>query len=122
MAISRQDIRALLVMAALGLAISMAGTWWKDRRDQALGQQLALLAAAGDIRMLSSVTCVFCARARDWMSRHQVPFTECFIERDPACAATHQALMLQGTPVMLVRGRAQLGFDPERVREVLAGS
>ncbi len=122
MAISRKDIRALLVLAVLGLAMNMAVTWWKDRQDQALGQQIAALAGAGDIRMLSSVTCVFCGRARQWMAQHGVPFSECFIERDTVCAATHQALLLRGTPVLLVRGQAQLGFDPERIGQALAGS
>lgn len=122
MAIARKDIRALLVLAVLGLAVNMAVTWWKDRQDQALGRQIAALAVAGDIRMLSSVTCVFCARARSWLSLHGVAFNECFIERDPVCAATHQALMMQGTPVLMVRGRAQLGFEPERIAQVLAGS
>ena len=122
MAISRKDIRALLVLAVLGLAMNMVVTWWKDRQDQALGQQIAALAGAGDIRMLSSVTCVFCGRARQWMAQHGVPFSECFIERDTVCAATHQALLLRGTPVLLVRGQAQLGFDPERIGQALAGS
>ena len=71
--------------------------------------------------MLSSVTCVFCARARQWMQSSGVPFSECFIERDAQCAAQYQALMAPGTPVMLVRGQAQLGFDPRWINERLGG-
>ena len=121
MAIERRDLRALLVMAVIGLAVSLASTWWQDRQAARLGDQIAARAAVGDIRMLSSETCVFCARARQWMQSRGVPFSECFIERDAACAAQYQALMAPGTPVVLVRGQSQLGFDPRWINERLGG-
>ena len=80
-----------------------------------VGGQLAQQALAGDILMLSSTSCVFCERARRWMLDQQVPFSECFIERDADCAARYQALGARGTPTLLVRGQAQLGFSPQQV-------
>ena len=35
------------------------------------------------------------------------------------CAAAYQALRAPGTPVLLVRGQALLGFDPARIDGVL---
>ena len=111
--------RSLLGLAALVLAVTAASEWWTRRAEAQLGQQVAALAQAGDIRMLASETCAICVVARRWMSEHQVPFAECTIERDSACKAEFDALRAAGTPVMVVRGKAQLGFNPERLRAAL---
>jgi glutaredoxin len=111
----RIDARAVGVLIALVLALGGASQWWAQRHDDALGRELARSVRSGDLRMLSSETCIYCARARAWMNARQVPFDECMIERDAACAERYRAAGAPGTPVMLVRGQAQLGFDPERV-------
>lgn len=100
---------------AVALAVAAASQWWGRQREAASGAELAALARPGDIRMLSSVTCVFCVAARRWLDEHRVAYTECFIERDAACAADYQATLARGTPTLLVRGQAQLGFDATRV-------
>ena len=112
------QIRSGLGLVLLVLLASGASEGWREHQAVALGQQLAQASRPGDIEMLSSLTCVFCARARRWMSVHQVPFTECFIERDTDCAQRYQALGARGTPTLLVRGQAQLGFSAD---QVLAG-
>jgi hypothetical protein len=48
-----------------------------------------------------------------------VPFSECLIERDAQCQADFDATRAPGTPVILVRGVPQLGFNPERVHAAL---
>lgn len=87
------------------------------------GQADALRAVArqGDIRMISSVTCIFCTKARQYMTEHRIPFEECVIERDAACLNDYKRLGASGTPTMLVRGQRQLGFDPLRVTAALGG-
>ncbi|MEY2876557.1 MAG: hypothetical protein RLZZ373_3928 [Pseudomonadota bacterium] len=75
----------------------------------------------GDIRMLSSVSCIFCMKARQYMTEHRIPFEECLIERDAACLADYKRLGASGTPTLLVRGQRQLGFDPLRVTAALGG-
>lgn len=112
--------RSLVVLVLLVLAVGGATEWWRDYQATQLGRQIAALARPGDIQMISSVTCPFCERARRWMTVQQVPFTECFIERDAACAERYQALGARGTPTMWVRGAAQLGFSPQRVLDRLA--
>jgi glutaredoxin len=107
--------RSLWVMVALVLGITAASSWWSGHREAAVGSELAGLARQGDIRMLSSTTCVFCTRARQFMTEHGVAFDECFIERDLACADAYRATAAQGTPTLLVRGQVQLGFAPERL-------
>ena len=111
--------RSLLTVAALVLVVSAATQWWAGRQERAMGAQVAALAQPGDIRMLASETCSICAAARAWFTENRIPFSECLIERDAACKATFEAARAPGTPLMVVRGKLLLGFNPERLREAL---
>jgi len=102
----------LMGVAALGSAVS---AWQRSQ----LGAQVAALAARGDLRMLSSRTCGICTQARQWFGVHGVAFDECFIETDRDCALLFEATRSPGTPVILVRGMPQVGFDPQRLRDAL---
>jgi hypothetical protein len=113
--------RSLLGLAAAVLAVGAAGPWWAGRHREEPGVQVAALARPGDIRMLGSETCAVCAVARAWFIANKIPYSECLIERDPACRASFDAGGYAGTPVILVRGKPQLGFSPELVRDALAG-
>jgi glutaredoxin len=111
--------RSIAVLVALVLGIGVANQWWVGRQQAGLGERMAALARPGDIHMLSSETCVICARTRIWLQQHDVSFTECTIETDSACAAQFEAARAPGTPVLLVRGQPQLGFDAQRVIDAL---
>jgi glutaredoxin len=111
--------RSLAGLVLLVVAVSAAADWWRERQVAQLGAELAEWVQPGDIQLVSSTTCVFCDRARRWLNGHQLPFTECFIERDPDCAARYQALGAQGTPTLQVRGQTHLGFSAEWVRDRL---
>ena len=111
--------RSLLGLVVLVLAISAGMQWWHGARDARLGQALAERAAPGDIRMLASDDCTYCDHARSWMAQYRVPFSECSIERNAQCAALYRGTMAPGTPVLLVRGQPQVGFDPRRVLAAL---
>jgi glutaredoxin len=109
-------------LAGLALVVALAGggsQWWRSHLAGSIGEQLVAQARPGDIQMLSSTSCVFCTAARRWLTDQQVPFTECFIERDPECAARYQALGARGTPTLLVRGQMQMGFSPQQVLDDL---
>ena len=112
--------RSLLGLVLLVLAVSAANRWWVARHSDALGQLLASMAQPGDIRMLSSENCAICLEARQWLLRNEVAFSECLIERDAVCRADLDALGATGTPVLLVRGKPQLGFNAERLRLALS--
>ncbi|MEF7613978.1 glutaredoxin family protein [Aquincola sp. MAHUQ-54] len=113
---SRPSARSLLGLAVLLVAVSSASQWWRTHSQRQIGEALAAVARPGDIRLVSSVVCPYCAEARLWLQQQGVPFEECFIERDDACRATYEALMSPGTPmVLLADGRSLLGFDPRRV-------
>ena len=115
-------LRSTLSLLALVLLVWGASEAWRSWFADRLGRDVAALAQPGDIEMISSDTCVFCAQARTWFNANEVPFTECSIERDEACAARFRALMSPGTPVLLVRGKPQVGFSPQRVVQALTPS
>ncbi|MBA2723951.1 MAG: glutaredoxin family protein [Methylibium sp.] len=115
----RQSARSLIGLVALVAAAALANTGWGEFKAWRLGGQVAQSARAGDIEMLSSVTCPYCDAARAWFAEHEVPVRECFIERDADCAARFAALRSPGTPLLVVRGEPQVGFSAKRVAEAL---
>lgn len=113
------SVKSLMGLGVLLFAVSTAQTWWADRYDSQLGSRVADLAAPGDIRMVSSENCAICQLARNWLLEHRVPFQECFIERDSECLATHQASGAVGTPLFIIRGQMQMGFNAEALQSTL---
>jgi glutaredoxin len=114
--------RSLLGLVLLVLMVSAASQWWMYRAEANIGRRIAALAKPGDLQMISSDTCAICKVARRWFSEHRVAFSECSIERDAACRAQFDALRSPATPVILVRGQPELGFDPQRLERRLAGA
>ena len=111
----RRFLSLAAVVAIVWGGVQGFGVWQAQR----LSEKVAHEAKSGDIVMLSSVTCPYCKEAREWFTEHKVTFSECFIETEPACAAAYNALQAPGTPVLLVRGQRQRGFDAQRVAAAL---
>ena len=111
-----------LILIGVITLVSVAWEGYRQWDDQRWADRLAAQVHPDDIRMISSETCFFCTRARQWMTEHHIAFTECFIERDAKCAADFRTLRAPGTPVLLVRQQMQLGFQPEHVAQALAAS
>lgn len=113
-------LRSALSLLAIVIAVFGATEAWRAWSMQRVEEQIVALAAPGDIEMIASDTCPFCEKTRTWLGARGVPFSECSIERDADCAARFRAYMAPGTPLMLVRGKPQVGFDPQRVATALA--
>jgi glutaredoxin len=109
--------RAWLGLGLLMLLAYVGPKLWASHQRGQWGEQLATRAKPGDIQMISSRTCGICTQARRWFQAEAVRFDECFIEDDSACAERFQRLLAPGTPVIVVRGQAQLGFSPERIAQ-----
>lgn len=107
------------VLAALVGAALAGPAWWRSREDDRLGAELARLARPGDIEMVSSVTCIYCDRARAWLTEHGAPFSECYIERDRACMARYEQLGAAGTPTFMIKGRLLRGYSAPAIVEAL---
>jgi glutaredoxin len=114
--VKRSSILALIVIVLFAAAAMQGLAGWSKAR---LGSVVAAEAKPGDIQMIASVTCVYCAQAREWFNANKVPFSECEIERDARCAAAYNALMAPGTPVLVVRGKRLVGFSAQAVADAL---
>jgi glutaredoxin len=117
--VSRLELLGLFVVL---VGISTASSWWVRSQQQEAGEQVAQLAKAGDIQMFSSVTCGICAEARLWFTQNQIAFNECLIEKDAACRSNFERSGAVGTPLIVVRGQPQLGFNRALVLRALQGT
>ena len=115
----RPKWRSVLVLGVLMLGATAAMQGLRAWSQARLGPQVAALAKPGDIFMIASETCTYCAKARTWFEANRVPFGECLIERDAYCAAQYNALLAPGTPVLLVRGKRLLGFNAQALADAL---
>jgi glutaredoxin len=95
---------------------TQAANWWHDRQAATLMKQFA---GPDSITLYTTTTCAYCAKARDWLSAHDVPWRECNIDTDEACARTFHAHGAPGTPLVQANGRWTLGFDQAWVAEAL---
>lgn len=116
----KKPSRDLIVLAVL-LAVAWGGMQLlRARADAEDGEQLRALAKPGDVLMLGSVTCTFCAQARSWLEAQKVPYRECLIERDADCLREYRARGGYGTPTFVVRGHTIVGFDRKEIAKNLA--
>jgi glutaredoxin len=115
----RASLWSLAVVVLVVLGLSRLGSYWQERQQAEL---MRAQIAPGELLMLSSETCEFCRRARVWLDAQRVPYSECFIETDPACAAQYQAYRAPGTPTFLLNGQRVVGFDRQRLVQMLEES
>jgi glutaredoxin len=108
--------RSILTLAALVIAVGLASQGLQTLANSRLAASVRSIAHQDDIYMISSTTCPYCSQARVWFSENKIPFSECFIERDEACASQYQALMAPGTPTLIVRGKKLVGFNPRAIQ------
>lgn len=114
----RHPLMSLLTVCAVaGLAATGVRAWVQQQR----ADDLRAVTHAGDIRMISQTTCIYCTQAREWLTRHEIPFEECYIDRDSECLAEYNRQGRNGTPMMMVRGQMQRGFDARRITAQLGG-
>ncbi|MBS0449318.1 MAG: glutaredoxin family protein [Proteobacteria bacterium] len=111
--------RALLVVVAIVVGIGALQAGWRQWSADRLGSRVAAVAKPGDIRMLASETCAYCAAATRWFDAHGVPYTSCVIERDAACADEFARARGRGTPLMIVRGHRIEGYSQQEIAAAL---
>jgi glutaredoxin 3 len=74
-----------------------------------------------DIKLYSSPTCGYCHQAKRYLAERGVKFTEYDISVDRAAAEEMVRLTGQmGVPVIVVNGDMVIGFDRDRLEQLLA--
>lgn len=115
-----QSLRSSWKSLALILIVIVGGTqaltWWQSERAAKLIQQHV---KPDSITLYTTSTCPYCVKARDWLSKHGVPWRECNVETDQACAQTFNAHGAPGTPLVLANGHWNLGFDQDWLAQAL---
>ncbi|OGG80711.1 NrdH-redoxin [Candidatus Kaiserbacteria bacterium RIFCSPLOWO2_01_FULL_54_13] len=79
------------------------------------------MAAKQPVAIYTTPTCHFCHMAKEFFSEYKIPFTEHDVARDLA----RRKEMIEksgqmGVPVITVGGELVVGFDEERLKELLA--
>lgn len=95
---------------------SKGWSWWTQERAASTARELA---KPGDITMYSTESCIYCAKAADWLDSHQVPWQECDVELNDVCRQTYESQGSPGTPLMHVKGQWRLGFDAQWLSQAL---
>jgi glutaredoxin len=109
--------KSLVAIVLVVLGTSQGWNWWNDERAANVIQQHI---RAGDITLYTTSSCPYCAKARDWMRRHDIAWRECNVETDTSCMATYEAQGAPGVPLVQAAGRWHLGFDAAWLGQVLA--
>ncbi|RZU02515.1 glutaredoxin family protein [Rivibacter subsaxonicus] len=116
-------------LLSLGLVIALAvgaTALWQRHRNATLGAEIAGLARPGDLALYSATWCGWCTRAKRMLDAGGVHYTVCEIDLDADCKARFDAIAHKlgrsATPIVVVRGEPQLGFDAARVLDRLRGT
>ena len=62
---------------------------------------------------------MFCSRAKEYLSRKQVPFEDHDITKEPAALEELQRTGFMTTPVIVIDGEVIVGFDPDKLDRAL---
>jgi len=81
-------------------------------------------AAAGrgqpaEVKMYATDWCGYCRKAREFMTKNGVRYTELDIEKVPAARAEYDRLGARGVPVILVGAQRMNGYSEERLAAML---
>lgn len=101
--------------------IELAATSSSPRRSQPAARAAArpFAVASHDVVMYSSPGCHACESAANWFARHDVPYTELDIRSEEARERLEGRVGRWATPTIDVDGQLVIGFDPNRLGELL---
>ena len=75
---------------------------------------------AKNITVYSTPTCPFCIRAKQYLKDNNIQFTDYDVGSDPAKAQEMMKKTDQmGVPVIEIDGEIVIGFDKEKIKEML---
>jgi glutaredoxin len=115
---SSQKHAALSTIASLEKAMAAAAVAARHSTGSKAG------APSNDVVLYGTSWCGYCKKARAWLKKKDVAFTERDVEKEPAAAqelatkAANAGLQTTGVPVIDVHGQLVLGFDEPRLESL----
>jgi glutaredoxin len=109
-----------------GLALLLAVIWGGSTliqlgRNEGQGEAVRQAQPEGRITLYTTQTCSYCAAAKRWLATERVPYTECLVDTDAACAERFRRMGEPGVPVVQVdEDQFRLGFDADWLAKALA--
>ncbi|MDP2829913.1 MAG: glutaredoxin family protein [Sulfuricellaceae bacterium] len=76
----------------------------------------------GKVTILSAKWCGVCTQAKSYMKSHSIAFEEWDIDQSDFARSKMRELGAKGVPVILVGTQKMVGFSPERLESMIAGS
>ncbi len=115
----------LVLIAPLGFALGLFGTRVVQRLTAQLpvreGDFAAYVAEVGSpVVLISSSTCPWCAKTREWLEARHVSYRDCVMDQDEYAQALFRRLDGQAVPVILTSHAVVTGFDTALFERVLA--
>lgn len=71
------------------------------------------------IEIYSSNTCGYCNMAKDYFNEKNIEYVEYNVSEDTAAKKSLMKMGYMSVPVILIDGEEVLGFDKERIEELL---
>ncbi|WP_392455903.1 glutaredoxin family protein [Chryseomicrobium aureum] len=72
------------------------------------------------VTVYSTTTCPYCDMMKNFLDQQNIPYTNVDVQKDPAAAnRLVETTGQMGVPQTNVNGQWVLGFDPNRVMELL---
>lgn len=78
------------------------------------------MARAPRITLYTTDRCAHCRAAKAFFTQHRLGFREANVSRDRRAQKEFERLGARGVPVILVGERRLNGFDPDKLRRLLA--
>lgn len=72
-----------------------------------------------EVVVYTSNTCPYCTLAKNYLSEKGVPYTEKNVQTDKEARKELMAMGHMGVPVLLVDGQEIVGFDKEKLDDLL---
>ena len=73
-----------------------------------------------NVVVYSTSTCPHCVAAKEYLSDNGIEYTEKNVQTDPAARKELMAMGHMGVPVILVDGEEVVGFDKQRLDDLLS--
>ncbi|MBU5437038.1 glutaredoxin family protein [Tissierella sp. MSJ-40] len=73
-----------------------------------------------NVVVYTSSTCPYCVTAKDYLKEKGVDYTEKNIQTDKAARKELMGMGHMGVPVILIDGEEVVGFDQEKIDDLLA--